>query len=236
MISELYEPYQNLSSPEVSSDLVIQKNGSENVEKLYSTGESDSSTKVVVSEALRRLEEQLSLNEDSFKEFVDDDPNGSDIQEYPSDSSNQEQFTAFHGREPIVHDQFYSGYAQMQGNANISTDILDYHSDIINQDQFTPFHGREHILNDQFYSGRAQMQSNADISGEHRQFLDHEFADGNKESVSWKEVLNSSGVEHQEKRLYTLDRSVSICGLNFILIYVHIFVLFQSFITQIIYG
>ncbi|KAK9934348.1 hypothetical protein M0R45_021495 [Rubus argutus] len=207
MISELYEPYQNLSSPEVSSDLVIQKNESENVEKLYSTGESDSSTKVDVSEALRRLEEQLSLNEDSFKEFVDDDPNGSDILEYPSDSSNQEQFTSFHGREPIVHDQFYNGYAQMQGNANISTDILDYHSDIINQDQFTPFHGREHILNDQFYSGRAQMESNADISGEHRQFLDHEFADGNKESVSWKEVLNSSGVEHQEKRLYTLDRS-----------------------------
>lgn len=207
MISELYEPYQNLSSPEVSSDLVIQKNGSENVEKLYSTGESDSSTKVDVSQALRRLEEQLSLNDDSFKEFVDDDPNGSDILEYPSDSSNQDQFTAFHAREPIVHDQFYSGYAQMQGNANISTDILDYHGDIINQDQFTPFPGREHILNDQFYSGRAQMQSNADISGEHRQFLDHEFADGNKESVSWKEVLNSSGVEHQEKRLYTLDRS-----------------------------
>ncbi|XP_061991511.1 calmodulin-binding transcription activator 4 isoform X1 [Rosa rugosa] len=206
MISELYEPYTSPGSVEVSSDLVIKKNGRESVENLYRTGESDSSSKADVSQALRRLEEQLSLNDDSFNEFVDDNPDGSDIPEYPSD-----QFTAFHGQDHIVHDQFYSGHSLMQGNADNSSDILDYHNDIVNQDQFTPFHGPEHIVNDQFYSGRAQMQSNVDLSGKHHQLIGHEFADGNKESASWKEVLNSSKtssvVEPQETGLYTLDRN-----------------------------
>lgn len=208
MISELYEPYTSPGSVEVSSDLVI-KNGRESVDNLYRTGESDSSSKADVSQALRRLEEQLSLNDDSFNEFVDDNPNGSDIPEYSGD-----QFTAFHGQEHIVHDEFYSGHSLMQGNADNSSDILDYHSDIVNQDPFTSFHGPGHIVNDQFYSARSEMQSNVDLSGKHHQFNDHEFSDGNKESASWKEVMNSSEtssiVKSQDTGLSTLDRNVSL--------------------------
>ncbi|KAL6188235.1 hypothetical protein ACLB2K_039628 [Fragaria x ananassa] len=206
MISELYEPYTSPGSVEVSSDLVIKKNGRESVDNLYRTGESDSSSKADVSQALRRLEEQLSLNDDSFNEFVDDNPNGSDIPEYSGD-----QFTAFHGQEHILHDEFYSGYSLMQGNADNSSDILDHHSDIVSQDPCTSFDGPGHIVNDQFYSARSEMQSNVDLSGKHHQFNDHEFSDGNKESASWKEVMSSSKtssiVKSPETGLSTLDRN-----------------------------
>ncbi|CAB4264036.1 unnamed protein product [Prunus armeniaca] len=155
MISDLHEPYQNLSSP-------------------------DSSAKFDVSQALRRLEEQLSLNEDSFNEFVDDNPN-SDIM-----------------------DRFNEFLDDTNGS-----DILEDHSDMTNQDQFTAFHGPEYVVHDQFYGGRAQMQGNANNSGEHSQFIGQEFADRNKESAPWKEVLDSckpsSVVEPKEKCLYELD-------------------------------
>ncbi|KAH0991941.1 hypothetical protein GBA52_003424 [Prunus armeniaca] len=183
MISDLHEPYQNLSSPgsvEVNSDVAIKKNGRENPDKLYGTEESDSSAKFDVSQALRRLEEQLSLNEDSFNEFVDDNPN-SDIM-----------------------DRFNEFLDDTNGS-----DILEDHSDMTNQDQFTAFHGPEYVVHDQFYGGRAQMQGNANNSGEHSQFIGQEFADRNKESAPWKEVLDSckpsSVVEPKEKCLYELD-------------------------------
>lgn len=183
MISDLHEPYQNLSSPgsvEVNSDVAIKKNGRGNPDKLYGTGESDSSAKFDVSQALRRLEEQLSLNEDSFNEFVDDNPN-SDIM-----------------------DRFNEFLDDTNGS-----DILEDQSDMTNQDQFTAFHGPEYVVHDQFYGGRAQMQGNANNSGEHSQFIGQEFADRNKESAPWKEVLDSckpsSVVEPKEKCLYELD-------------------------------
>lgn len=63
--------------------------------------------------------------------------------------------------------------------------------------------------NDQLYSGPAQMQGNADNSGEHSQFI-HQLADGNKESVSWKEVMHScetsSVEEHQQKCVTRLHK------------------------------
>ncbi|KAB2599111.1 calmodulin-binding transcription activator 4-like [Pyrus ussuriensis x Pyrus communis] len=122
IVSDLHEPYQNLSSPgslEVSSDIVIKENGRENPENLYGTGELDSLTKLDVNQALRQLEEQLSLDEDSFKGFVDDNPNALDILDY-GDIANQDQFNAFNGPEYVVHDQFYNEPAQMQGNADYS--------------------------------------------------------------------------------------------------------------------
>ncbi|ONI29951.1 hypothetical protein PRUPE_1G224000 [Prunus persica] len=183
MISDLREPYQNLSSPgsvEVNSDAAIKKNGRENPDKLYGTGESDSSAKFDVGQALRRLEEQLSLNEDSFNEFVDDNPN-SDIM-----------------------DRFNEFLDDTNGS-----DILEDHSDMTNQDQFTAFHGPEYVVHDQFYGGRVQMQNNTNNSGEHSQFIGQEFADRNKDSAPWKEVLDSckpsSVVEPKEKCLYGLD-------------------------------
>ncbi|KAM2888127.1 hypothetical protein FF1_011902 [Malus domestica] len=122
IFSDLREPYQNLSSPgslEVSSDIVIKKNGRENPENLYGTGELDSLTKLDVNQALRQLEEQLSLDEDSFKGFVDDNPNALDILDY-SDIANQDQFPAFNGPKYVEHDRFYNEPARMQGNADYS--------------------------------------------------------------------------------------------------------------------
>ncbi|KAM2334226.1 hypothetical protein ACFXTH_011800 [Malus domestica] len=122
IFSDLREPYQNLSSPgslEVSSDIVIKKNGRENPENLYGMGELDSLTKLDVNQALRQLEEQLSLDEDSFKGFVDDNPNALDILDY-SDIANQDQFPAFNGPEYVEHDRFYNEPARMQGNADYS--------------------------------------------------------------------------------------------------------------------
>lgn len=199
MISDLREPYQNLSSPgsvEVNSDAAIKKNGRENPDKLYGTGESDSSAKFDVGQALRRLEEQLSLNEDSFNEFVDDNPN-SDIM-----------------------DRFNEFLDDTNGS-----DILEDHSDMTNQDQFTAFHGPEYVVHDQFYGGRVQMQNNTNNSGEHSQFIGQEFADRNKDSAPWKEVLDSckpsSVVEPKEKCLYGLDTNVSITK-NYILFFVFV--------------
>ncbi|KAM2656404.1 hypothetical protein EV1_011912 [Malus domestica] len=122
IFSDLREPYQNLSSPgslEVSSDIVIKKNGRENPENLYGTGELDSLTKLDVNQALRQLEEQLSLDEDSFKGFVDDNPNALDVLDY-SDIANQDQFPAFNGPKYVEHDRFYNEPARMQGNADYS--------------------------------------------------------------------------------------------------------------------
>ncbi|CAN6548676.1 unnamed protein product [Malus baccata var. baccata] len=130
IVSDLHEPNQNLSSPgslEVSSD-IVNKNGRGNPENLYGTGELDSLTKFGVNQALRQLEEQLSLNEDSFKGFMDDNPNASDILDY-TDIINKDQFAAFNEPGYVVHDQFYSEHARMQGNADYSgehCEIIDH--------------------------------------------------------------------------------------------------------------
>ncbi|RXH71603.1 hypothetical protein DVH24_025104 [Malus domestica] len=130
IVSDLREPNQNLSSPgslEVSSD-IVNKNGRGNPENLYGTGELDSLTKFDVNQALRQLEEQLSLNEDSFKGFMDDSPNASDILDY-TDITNKDQFAAFNEPGYVVHDQFYSEPARMQGNADYSGEhckIIDH--------------------------------------------------------------------------------------------------------------
>lgn len=66
--SESYEQYQNQPSPaEICSDAIIN-----NYRTLDTTGRKEeviSSPGLEMSQALRRLEEQLSLNDDSFKEI-----------------------------------------------------------------------------------------------------------------------------------------------------------------------
>lgn len=72
LISESFEQYQNLSSPasvEISSDAVIKTKGvnySDNVERV---DEVNSSSGLEMSQALRMIEHQLSLNDDCLKEI-----------------------------------------------------------------------------------------------------------------------------------------------------------------------
>lgn len=79
-----------------------------------------------VNQALRRLEEQLSLNDDSFKEFgpicsQDEDSNNVDLLEYERKISNEEQFSEFDCSEQNVWNQCYSGSYGAKGNRHIST-------------------------------------------------------------------------------------------------------------------
>lgn len=66
--SECYEQYQNQSSPgEICSDAIINNNGT--TDTIGRTEEVISSPGLEMCQALRRLEEQLSLNDDSLKEI-----------------------------------------------------------------------------------------------------------------------------------------------------------------------
>lgn len=115
--------YQSLNSPgsiEVSSDTVIETNGREHYDSIDGTG-GIGTAKVDVNQALRKLEEQLSLNENSFKEFESpsqvEDRDDPDILQYEKQLYNQNLFGDFNGAENIVHDQCYRGHAGVPGNA-----------------------------------------------------------------------------------------------------------------------
>lgn len=72
VVSDLQDPYHSVSSPgstEVSSSAVI-KNGSMNYfDMTKSTQELNASPSLEINKALRRLEEQLSLNDDSLEQI-----------------------------------------------------------------------------------------------------------------------------------------------------------------------
>ena len=68
-ISELYDLYQSPGSVEVSSDAVANSNGMDHLERIERKGESNGSSGLEFSQALRRLEEQLSLNDETLGEI-----------------------------------------------------------------------------------------------------------------------------------------------------------------------
>ncbi|XP_057509434.1 calmodulin-binding transcription activator 4-like isoform X1 [Actinidia eriantha] len=68
-ISELYDPYQSPESVEVSSDAVANSNGMDHLDRIERKGESNGSSGLEFSQALRRLEEQLSLNDETLGEI-----------------------------------------------------------------------------------------------------------------------------------------------------------------------
>ncbi|KAL6969247.1 hypothetical protein U1Q18_028971 [Sarracenia purpurea var. burkii] len=84
VISELYEPCQTHSpeSVEVSSDAVVKSDELDHLDRIGREGEtSTSSPGLEVSQALRRIEEQLSLNDDTLKEigpFCNENENSND--------------------------------------------------------------------------------------------------------------------------------------------------------------
>lgn len=69
-VTEFLGPYQSISSPgsvEVSSDVVIKNDSIDHVDVVERIGEVDDSTELEINEALRRLEQQLSLGDGSLK-------------------------------------------------------------------------------------------------------------------------------------------------------------------------
>ncbi|KAG7978764.1 hypothetical protein I3843_05G098100 [Carya illinoinensis] len=96
-----FEPYKSLSSSgsEVSSEIAIKNNGVDDLERVGRTGQKENFDELQVTQALRRLEEQLSLDEESFQDislFYNqcENPNDSDITEYEIENSRQDEHAA----------------------------------------------------------------------------------------------------------------------------------------------
>ncbi|KAG8639968.1 calmodulin-binding transcription activator 4 isoform X3 [Manihot esculenta] len=171
-VSDLYDPDRSSSSPsstEISSEIVTKDNGLETL-----TGFT-SSPKDGVSQFLRRLEEHLSLNEDSIKETdplcseegITNDP---ELLEFAKQISEKDHYVnMLHGPENIVNNQCYD-FGEPPGLQLQSNNVV-------------------------------HLQDTGDGGKYHQPFV--EYADGSKESISWNEVLESckvsSGVDYQEK-------------------------------------
>lgn len=121
VINDSHELHHISSSPgsiEVSSEIVIENNG------VQTQGEFTNSAEFEVSEALRRIEEQLSLNEDTLKDidpFYDQDGNANDAEllEYKGEISKQDQLAATQYRvEDFAQEQFCGEYAERQIHPN----------------------------------------------------------------------------------------------------------------------
>ncbi|XP_027919739.1 calmodulin-binding transcription activator 4 isoform X2 [Vigna unguiculata] len=120
ILVDSYEPNQSFSSPgttEVTSDIFILNNKMDHMDG--TDAESGTSSELEVTQALRRLEVQLSLNEDSFEDIapfcnkheIAHDSNPLDNQRV---ISNKEQSAAFSG--PDDQGLFYDEYNGRQGD------------------------------------------------------------------------------------------------------------------------
>ncbi|XP_020229866.1 calmodulin-binding transcription activator 4 isoform X2 [Cajanus cajan] len=120
IFGDSYEPNQSLSSSgsaEVTSDVYIPNNKMGHMDG--TDADSGASTELEVTQALRRLEEQLSLNEDNFKEIApfcinDETGHDSNPQHNQGMIRNQEQSATFPG--PDDQGLFYDGYNGRQGD------------------------------------------------------------------------------------------------------------------------
>ncbi|XWS22785.1 hypothetical protein CRYUN_Cryun29cG0066000 [Craigia yunnanensis] len=192
LASDVHEPYQNLSSPgsvEVSTDIVIKNNGIDN------TVEYASPADLQASQTLKRLEEQLSLNEDSFKEMspfcsLDGDTNDSKFLEYGTEIAKPEpQADLLYEPDDIFQDQLYSQPARVEN-----------------------------------YSNSFVLLPDEGKNGGHSQVYGNDNSDGSKESRYWKNVFDScktqSGVDSQGKPLSSsrtrpAEQQEQYCWLNF---------------------
>ncbi|KAL5760214.1 hypothetical protein ACOSP7_018715 [Xanthoceras sorbifolium] len=107
--SDFYEPSQSLSSPgsvEVSSEITIKDNG------VDSNGEFTRCADAEVSQALRRLEEQLSLNDDIYQKI--DSLSNQDF-EYEGEIFKQQQYEALL-QSPEYNVQEHPGFQDHSNN------------------------------------------------------------------------------------------------------------------------
>ncbi|KHN34827.1 Calmodulin-binding transcription activator 4 [Glycine soja] len=120
ILGDSYEPNQSFSSPgstEVTSDMFVLNNKMGHMDGTDT--ESGTSPELEVTQALRRLEVQLSLNEDNFEDIVSfgskhETTHDSNPQHDQRVISNQEQSAAFSG--PDDQGLFYDGYNGRQGD------------------------------------------------------------------------------------------------------------------------
>ncbi|KAE9454771.1 hypothetical protein C3L33_13343, partial [Rhododendron williamsianum] len=87
-ISELNEPYQSPGSIEVSSDAVVKTKGMDHLGMIERKGEVVGTSELEVTQALRRLETQLSLTDDVVEEigpFCNENENSNDSEAIISD-------------------------------------------------------------------------------------------------------------------------------------------------------
>lgn len=97
-IGESYDQFQNLSSPgsvEFSSDVLIKSNGMNYTEDIERTEDVTSSSSLEMSQALRRLEEQLSLD-DSLEEIG---------KFYPENENSRDSENSIQGQAPSAPEQ-----------------------------------------------------------------------------------------------------------------------------------
>lgn len=119
--SEYHHTSSSPGSTEVSSDTGNYTNGANGVDGQYAISELKSSNEFEVSQALRRIEEQLSLNEDSLKDIGpfyshEEVSNSHLIDHYQM--SNEDQFSVLQHSENAAHDNNYTQF-ETQGNFNI---------------------------------------------------------------------------------------------------------------------
>ncbi|XP_069153619.1 calmodulin-binding transcription factor SR2L isoform X1 [Solanum lycopersicum] len=121
--SECYEQYQNQSSPgEICSDAIINNNGT--TDTIGRTEEVISSPGLEMCQALRRLEEQLSLNDDSLKEI---DPLYGDA---INDDSSLIQMQGNSNRLLLQHhsgESSESHHRDLTQDAHVWKDMLDHY-------------------------------------------------------------------------------------------------------------
>ncbi|KAK7247010.1 hypothetical protein RIF29_41886 [Crotalaria pallida] len=104
-----YEPNQSFSSPssvEVTSDIYIGNNGMGQLDG--TDAESGASTELDVTQALRRLEEQLSLNEDNIKEIPFYSEHETALDPYPQQNQG----------DICKQELYYDGYNGRQGDGS----------------------------------------------------------------------------------------------------------------------
>ncbi|KAK6930798.1 IPT domain, partial [Dillenia turbinata] len=125
-VGDLYESCQKFSpgSIEVSSEMVNSNGGVQYSNMTYGAGIQNSASERDVSKVLRRLEEQLSLDDDNIKEFCsfgsgDDISNDSGIQDCGKDvSSHRNPTDLLNGTQYIDSDCNGENYQQLFGHEN----------------------------------------------------------------------------------------------------------------------
>lgn len=175
MPSDFFEPYQSSSSPssEVTSEIAIKNYGMNGLDRMSRTGQRESSSELEVTQALRRLEEQLSLDEESFKDINvfgnrDESLNDSYIPEYERENSMQDQSAALlHGPEYI--NQCYRGHAllrKLEKQLSLDKESFKEVGPFSNReespnDSDIPEYDRENSKQDQYYRGHDGVQDNS---------------------------------------------------------------------------
>ncbi|GFY88119.1 calmodulin-binding transcription activator protein with CG-1 and Ankyrin domain [Actinidia rufa] len=213
IISELSKPRQSPGSVEDCSDAVIKSNGMHHLDRCESMGEIGSSYLFEGSQALQRLEEQLSLNDDNLENIHpfwsgNDNSNDSDfiINDQCRSSALEEIDPFWNGIENSKDADFI---VNDQGRFALETDPFWSGNENSNDSDF--------IINDQDKSAAfpddlnnlVLQQESVDTGKNNHQALAREITVEHKDFLCSKEILDfcksSTVAEFEERKLHTLD-------------------------------